>query len=160
MSYPIMKKITEADWDRLIKELRYDEDVVYAKKIFWNKSDNEIMDTFESGFAFTERSEELLYMPAELFNYYYHYFPEFVIRGNYDRLDTPSVANSFIQLLEEKLEDHSFHYEEPLVLANNALDFILDNIDRFNTDPGIYGDFLPRIKALKHSIQHYPIARH
>ncbi len=155
-----MKKITEADWDRLIKELRYDEDVVYAKKIFWNKSDKEIMDTFESGFAFTERSDELRYMPDELFNYYYHYFPEFVIRGNYDRLDTPGVADCFMTLLKEKLADHSFHYEEILVLANNTLDFILDNIDKFNYSQKVYGDFLPRIKALKHGIQHYPIARH
>ncbi len=154
-----MKKITEADWDRLIQEVRSD-DVLYAKRIFWNKSDEEIMDAFESGFAFIERCDELRFMPPELFNYYYHYFPEFVARDNYDSSDTPGVASCFIQLLEEKLEDHSFYYEELLVLANNTLDFILDNIDRFNTDPEIYGDFLPRIKALKHGIQHYPITRH
>ncbi len=155
-----MKKITEADWDRIIKEVRYDDDVVYAKKIFWNKSDEEIMDTFESGFAFIERCDELRFMPPELFNYYYHYFPEFVIRGNYDPSDTPGVASCFIQLLEQKLADHSFHYEELLVLANNTLDFILVNINTFNDSPEIYGDFLPRIKALKHGIQHYPITRH
>ncbi|WP_053980997.1 hypothetical protein [Marinagarivorans algicola] len=155
-----MKKITEADWDRLIKEERYDEDVVYAKKIFWNKTDKEIMESFESGTGYIERCDELRYMPDELFNYYYHYFPTFVMEGTYDYLEDPSVAGSFMQLLGEKLKSHSFYYAELLALANKVLDFILDNIDKFNTDPDIFGDFLPKIETLKADIKIYPITRH
>jgi len=71
-----------------------------CKVKFFNKSDNEIIDSFYRGCAsFIERADELRFMPNVLFNY----FIRFVIEREHDPFDKDDIFSCVIGLLEEKL---------------------------------------------------------
>ena len=90
--------INEKLWDDLIVKSDFDCDLVYAKGIFFNKSDKEISESFYKVGSVIGRSDELRFMPDVLFNHYIHHFFRFILEIKHSIYDKDDIASVFHSL--------------------------------------------------------------
>ncbi|RZM83184.1 hypothetical protein C3B51_07695 [Pseudoalteromonas rubra] len=138
--------ISENQWNEAIAQSEADPDLIYAKSVFFNQSEQEILKRFQINFI--ERTDELRFMPANLLMACLPYFVRFIVTCRHDEFDKPGIADCFLSLLEGKLSDETVNTIELLHQSGEALLFISSRLDEFNTDPDIYGDLQPRLHHL------------
>lgn len=138
--------ISEKQWDDAIQKSEADPDLIYAKSVFFNQPEHKILARFQINFI--ERTDEFRFMPANLLMAYLPYFVRFIITCRHDEFDKSGIADCFLSLLEGKLSDETVNTIELLHQSKDALLFILNRLDEFNTAPDIYGDLQPRLRHL------------
>jgi hypothetical protein len=132
-----------------------DLDLVYAKKIFFNVSKQNILASFSRNVI--ERSDELRFMPNILFNKYFYFFIDFIISQEHDEFDADDIASCFTTLLNEKLDANAIENKDLIHKATNAVIFLHDNIAFYNANPDIYGDLESKLILLKEKLSSYKI---
>lgn len=128
----------EPIWDNAIATDPDNLDLKYAKSIFSGASEQQILEAFSR--SVIERTDELRFMPPQLFNYYFHFFNTFVLGKHYQDDDAVMVADCYLNLLKSKLNSHAINDSHPFAQTRKTLQFIEDNLCFFNTAPDIYGD--------------------
>ncbi|QPB82253.1 hypothetical protein CWC22_004245 [Pseudoalteromonas rubra] len=138
--------ISEKQWNDAIQNSEAGPDLIYAKSVFFNQPERKIITRFQINFI--ERTDELRFMPANLMMAYLPYFVRFIVTCRHDEFDKSAIANCFFSLLEGKLSDDTINTIELLHKSKDALLFISNRLDEFNTDPDIYGNLQPRLHHL------------
>lgn len=152
--------IDEKSWDKMIKDSHFDVDLVYAKTIFCNKSNQEIIDSFhcpEGGTRFIARADELRFMPDSFFNYYMPFFVRFIMECEHIPFDKADICSCFTILLEQKIDSNSLKEKILIERCNDALTYLEQHIDEYNTDSDIYGDQAEKIEQIKAKLNAYLI---
>ena len=147
---------TEATWDDYIEQQPGNIDLPYAKRRFFNKTHNEVFAGFKSNVI--ERTDELHFMPMELFSYYIQYYFEYIQTGVYqthkmeDRwFFRGEVSSCFLGLIKEKLDEYPVASQSMKQDLLDTVDYMLQNIDHFNSEDNIevYGDAVQKLKHIK-----------
>lgn len=146
--------INEALWDKLILQSKFKEDIAYAKKNFFHKSDEKILEGFgkNGGAGYIGRTDELRKMPNILFNYYIHYFIRFILEVKHDPDEKEGIASCFLTLLEQKIESKSITEESVIKGLFKALKFLETDIENYNEFPDIFGNLSEKIDVLKSNL--------
>ena len=148
-------KSLESIWKEQLSTYDYEPDLAYAKSTFFKQSNESVSAAFSR--SVIERSNELRVMPNELFNSYFHFFIDFLIKTEHQSFDAPEVASCFTSLLKEKLDSNSIVNSELLDLSKGAVNYLTRNIDFFNEDTDIFGNLEEKLKALKGQLNTYQI---
>lgn len=130
-------------------------DLLSAKRVFFNKENTEIHKAFSLNVI--ERTDELRFMPPMLFNYYFHFFIEFIMFIEHDDFFKSEIADSFITLLNQKLDESAINDLDLLKRCVAAVDFLGANLDSYNTDVDIYGDLEMRLNHLNFKLRSYRV---
>ncbi|MDK1310176.1 hypothetical protein [Pseudoalteromonas ardens] len=139
--------MTEEQWNKAILDSGSDPDLVYAKSVFYNQTDEVIFGRFRANFI--ERADELRFMPPLLFNAYLGYFTRYLTEHEHLDDDKPSLADCFTTLLEEKLADR-VSFEDPLWhKCREAVTFLLQSPGEYTGDPDIYVNLPERLNRLE-----------
>lgn len=125
-------------WNKAIAADPGNIDLKYAKDVFLNVSQQEMLDAFSR--SVIERTDELRFMPDHLFNHYFSYFNDYVLDKKYSKDDADMVLSCYVQLLNEKLDSESIDSSHPLEQTKQTLDFIGKNIEYFFGETKIYGN--------------------
>ncbi|MDB2387342.1 hypothetical protein N9W21_08395 [Shewanella sp.] len=144
-------------WTKYINPVGGDKDLdlVYAKKTFFKASRKKILASFSN--SVINSADELRFMPNILFNKYFHFFIGFIISQEHDEFDADDVASCFTTLLNEKLDAKAIESKALLNSASNAINFLHDNIEFYNTNPDIYGDLESKLDLLQEKLLSYRV---
>lgn len=145
--------MNEIIWNKYINSKTIE--LTCAKEIFLYSSDQKILSSFSQNVI--ERTDELRFMPPELFNYYFHYFIEYLTLAKHDEFFKSEIADCFISLLNQKLDELAFNNCELIEKSINAIDFLNLNLDSYNEDPEIYGDLSEKLAPTKSKLLDYKI---
>ena len=111
---------------------KYFHDLVYGKSI------EEVQQHFGGGSSI-ERSDELLFSPRLVFQYYVLAFGQFVMSEK-EKGDSDSAC-PFLKLLISKEKKDKGSVSNIYNLLSETVDFIANNQEYFDADVNIYGDF-------------------
>ncbi|UDM62676.1 hypothetical protein KIJ96_05375 [Pseudoalteromonas piscicida] len=137
----------ESIWQEQLSGYDCDPDLAYAKNTFFNQSSEAISVAFSR--SVIERANELRVMPDVLFNTYFHFFIDFLMKTEHEPFDASEIASCFTSLLKEKLDSNSITSSELVKQSKETVDYLTCNIDFFNEDADIYGDLEEKLQALK-----------
>ncbi|WP_127924163.1 MULTISPECIES: hypothetical protein [unclassified Pseudoalteromonas] len=130
-------------------------DLVYAKKTFFNVSKQAVLASFNRNVI--ERADELRFMPNILFNKYFYFFTDFIINQKHDEFDAGEIASCFTSLLNEKLDAKAIECKDLHQTVINAVKFLQDHIEFYNTDADIYGDLDSKLLLLQNKLSLYKV---
>ena len=140
----------EKAWTESLAQSDVDPDLAYAKEVFFNKPDEEVMHGFAQNVI--ERTNELRVMPTILFNHYFTHFLTYMLEQQHDEFDASEIADCFTTLLMEKLDQHAFTDKDLVLRAKHAIEHLSNNIDFYNSDIDIYGDLTAKLSLISEKI--------
>jgi hypothetical protein len=126
-----------------------DLDEQYAHDLFAGHTNEEMQPHFYQNVI--ERSDELQWMPEVPFRYYILGIRDFIMAGKFAQLEDSDAASCFLNLIEEKLENHPGHILAIMPELLPAIRYVGQNQISFHADEEIYGNFrekLDRIEAM------------
>src|SRR5581483_9750105 len=130
------------DWAGFEKDL----DVQYFHRLAFGKSNEEIQPLFENGRSIV-RSDELLFAPRAVFQYYVHGFAAYLMsaKGKGDS----DAASSFLGLLKTREDRDSGSVKEIYAELATYVEFVASHQDYFEADQNIYGNFADRVNDIR-----------
>lgn len=138
---------SEKDWG----DLAGDFDAKDAYKKFHGLSKQDTKKLFAADVL--ARAQDVRFMPALPFTYYFEGFCEFVLEGAYGDSPAWAVADSFISVLVSRAEADPELLVSNLTLLTNAVRFVVKNQQAFGASESIYGDFYARTESILKSIE-------
>lgn len=137
---------SEKDWG----DLAGDFDARDAYKKFHGLSKQDTKKLFAEDVL--ARAQDVRFMPALPFIYYFEGFCEFVLEGVYGDSPAWAVADSFISVLTSRAEADPELLVSNLTLLTSAVRFVVKNQQAFGASESIYGDFHARTEPVLKSI--------
>jgi hypothetical protein len=114
--------------------------------ILATRSNAEIQDLFEGGRSI-ERSSELLYAPARVFQYYVQGFAMYLMSPR--AKNDPDAASSFLGLLESREKRDPDSVARIYAKLSECVEFVATHQEHFDADQDIYGNFADRAAAIR-----------
>ncbi len=116
-----------------------DLDQKFTRDLYLGKSNEEMEERFLSGPI--EVASELQFMPRIPFQYYMIGFRDSVLSLKHNELDISTSASSFLNLVLYKLKNDRGDILPIMASLKAAIDYIVENQDKYDADIDIYGDF-------------------
>jgi hypothetical protein len=138
---------TEEDWE----DYNSDMDQRDAYEVFFGRTNEEMQKEYFKNVRL--RATDLRFMPVIPFRYYMLGFRDFVMRNKFDNFDTSTVADCFINLVEEKLKDEPDYILPIMKDLLSTIEYVANNQDAYNAPIHIYGDFQDNLKSIQSLIK-------
>lgn len=123
-----------------------DLDMQAAYKDFFGKSNSNMQEKFAN--YPIEMADSLRWMPIVPFRYYIKGFTQFLFSGKSHGPDAADAANSFLNLIAEKLINQPNCVAPVMDEILPVVHHLADNQEAFNADLDIYGDFREKKKTI------------
>jgi hypothetical protein len=123
-----------------------DLDVEYFRRLAFGKSIDEIQCHFGEAQSIS-RSDELLFSPRAVFQYYVFAFANF-LKSEKAKGD-PDSASPFLSLLDAREKMDPGSVKEIFFRLSEIVEFVASHQQYFDADIDIYGDFQERAKLIR-----------
>ncbi len=131
-----------SDWGDFTRDF----DVADAYATFGGKSNFQMQSYFAKNI--TMRAQDVGFMPARPFKYYFKGFTDFIVGGQLGD-DAEDAANCYIDVIWERLLRESEVVLDLRDTVECGLNMIANNLTLFNKNPEIYGDMSVRIGLIR-----------
>jgi hypothetical protein len=110
----------ESDWENYLDDL----DTKYTYKNFFGKSNEQMQALFKMNImAF---AGDLYWMPIKPFQYYILGYRDFVLKRDFESLDSPDAASIFLNLIYKHLEKNQ-HFVIPIFnQIKDSIDYVAE----------------------------------
>jgi len=136
---------TEKEWGDYNSDL----DQNYAHRMFAGRTNLEAQALIRS--SPIERIEDLRWMPAVPFRYYMMGLRDLLVANEFEGLDAPDAASSFLRLVIYKLEKQPHDIVSIMPELLPAVEYVALNQSLFKAKERIYGSFLELLTRI-HSL--------
>ncbi len=133
----------ESDWGIMDNA---DRDVKYAHKIFFGKSNDEMVGEFKINALM--RCEDLGVMPIIPFCYYIFGLKEYIDAGDFDQFTKSESADCFLELIKERLAQSPEFIMPILPELMPTIEYVAKNQSFFDADIEFYGDFMDKLNDI------------
>lgn len=145
----------EALWDECIAMPDASPDVEYAKRYFFNRTEQQIFECFDRNVI--ERTSELREITPPLFNLYFPHFQNYILKCKHDFMDANCISSCYIELLTDKLQQGIVSNKEILDKAVLVNQHFRENLSFYNDCPEVYGDLKLKLDEADKLLAQYKI---
>ncbi|MBB1408240.1 hypothetical protein [Pseudoalteromonas sp. SG44-17] len=145
----------EALWDECITMPDASPDVKYAKQDFFNRTEQQIFVTFDM--SVIESASELRKITPPLFNLYFPYFQNYILKCKHNAMEANDIASCYIRLLVEKLQQGIVSNKEIIEKAVLVNKHFRENLCFYNDCPEVYGDLKLKLDEVDKLLAQYEI---
>lgn len=140
------------DWH----DVAWDFDIEYAYEQFYGKTDEQIYAYFVKNLR--DAGECIYEMPSKPFMYYFPLLVDFVCSNDELDLDDLSSAAELIYItIEKRLTTYPDDIADIFDKIRGFIEMVAKDPLRFDLDPEIYGEFMPRYLQIVSKLQGVPI---